>query len=406
MKNNSWAKISLMLIVVMSITLPSGSINGLNIKIIASIFCALFTIHAIRNKKTPKKYITTAIAFLAIILLYSLVSIANDIPKEQIASHATAVASLFFIIYIPSLLINHNLISAQEVIKTSLMSVGAFSALKILIVMAIWNGTPAGILQLHIESIFGTSFIGLDAGVFYRVHLPIDYLLPISIYYLIQNHLQLGKPSKKISAALLCLFISAAIISYSRIIYAYVAISLLAPLITSRITTIGLIKLLTAIPILAILVFSTKYSEISGFLSNRYSGAYADNSDATRKLMFSALSETFQQYPLLGRGLGAGALNYTNMEKLPWYFELQWLSFAMQFGIIGILIIATIAASPLITSLRLKPRKYHLSISALYLTWLGVGIFNGFMLTSAGGIIFLFFLILTTPQTNQKKNYA
>lgn len=395
-------KLPITLLVFFSIILPSGSIYGINIKLAISVIALSLMACYFPKKGIEKKFIYALLGLISFLLFYTLIALNNGIPNQDIISHGTAISSLFLLIYLPSFAISKKIISKEELIKTIFISLFVFSLFKLSISTAIWLGHEPTQIRLLLESIFGVSFIGLDTGSFYRVHWPADYLLPPALYLILQNK-QPHYPFRKLQKNLfLAIYILAIVIAYSRLLYVYSLTAIaLAFILANKDNDKKLIAIILAVPTILIYLLYTKSNIISDFISLRYSGEFAKSSDATRDAMLNALLQSFYDNFLLGRGLGAGTVGYINIEAVPWYFELQWLSFAMQFGIIGFLPILAIALAPAIISLNKNRSKYNLGLILIYAFWLMVGIFNGFMLTSAGGVIFLLF-ITSLPNTKPK----
>lgn len=403
MEKNNISKILVILLVFSSIVLPSGSVYGLNIKLIIAISSLLLFLTYLLTDGVNRRFLYSFIGLFIFLTSYSLIALTNGVEDKDIISHGIAISSLFLVIAIPLFSISKRIIRHEELIRTIFISLAVFSTLKILMSLIIVTGTPAEQVQLIFESIFGVTFIGLDTGTFYRVHLTSDYLLPIAIYLLLQkniNHYPLAKTKKKIY---ILIFTLAIIISYSRLLYAYTAVAAIFAFALSKQNNKTITASFFALPILLIYFLSSQDNILVGFITERYSGEFAQSSDGGRTRMLNALLQTFEGNIFFGRGLGAGTPNYINIENVPWYFELQWLSFAMQFGIFGFLIILSISLYPALKLLRKSISKHQISLLGLYIFWLVVGIFNGFMLTSAGGAIFLFFIISFWSSTQTTK---
>lgn len=393
MKKNDISKILVILLVFSSIVLPSGSVYGLNIKLIIAVSSLLLFAIYILTDGVNKGFLYSFIGLFIFLTSYALIALKHGVEDKDIISHGIAISSLFLVITIPLFSISKRIINHEELIKIIFISLAVFSILKISMSLIIVSGTPAEQVQLIFESIFGVSFIGLDTGTFYRVHLTSDYLLPIALYLLLQKN-QKHYPSSEIKKKIyLLIFILAIIVSYSRLLYAYTLIAATFAFVLSQQNNKKIIASMFALPIVLIYFLSSQDNILIGFITERYSGEFAQSSDGGRTRMLNALLQTFEGNIVFGRGLGAGTPSYSNIENVPWYFELQWLSFAMQFGISGFLLILSLALYPAIKILSKNISKYQISLLGLYLFWLMVGIFNGFMLTSAGGTIFLFFII-------------
>lgn len=400
-------KFPITLLVFFSILLPSGSIYGVNVKLAISVIALLLMACYLPKEGVEKKFLYALMGLISFLLFYTLIALNNGIPGQDIISHGTAISSLFLLIYLPTFAISKKIASKDEIIKIIFISLFVFSLFKLSISTAIWLGHEPTQVRLLLESIFGVSFIGLDTGSFYRVHWPADYLLPPALYFILQNkqpHYPFGKLQKNI---FLAVFILAIIIAYSRLLYVYSLTAIaLAFILANKDNNKKILIIALLVPTVLIYLLYSNSNMIADFISLRYSGEFAKSSDATRDAMLNALLQSFYDNFLLGRGLGAGTIGYINIEAVPWYFELQWLSIAMQFGIMGFIPILALALAPAVISLNINRSKYNLGLIIIYFFWLMVGIFNGFMLTSAGGVIFLLFITsLPTKKPKLRNQY-
>lgn len=402
-------KLPITLLIFFSILLPSGSIYGVNVKLIISITAFLLAAVYFLKEGIERKFLYGIIGAITFLLLYTLVALNNGIDYKDILSHGTAISSLLLLIFLPTFAISKRITSQEEIIKIIFISLLIFSLFKFSISTAIWLGQDPVQVRLMLESVFGVSFIGLDTGSFYRVHWPADYLLPPALYFLLQNkqpHYPFGELQKKIY---LIAFILAVMVAYSRLLYVFSLTAIaLSFILAHKGSNKKIITIFLLLPIILIYFLYSENNVITDFISLRYSGEFAKSSDATRDAMLDALLQSFYTNYFLGRGLGAGTIGYSNIESLPWYFELQWLSFAMQFGIVGFLSLLALALTPAVLSIRKNKRKYNVGLLIIYSFWLMVGVFNGFMLTSAGGVIFLLFIISlsATKKVNNQKQHG
>lgn len=386
-------KFPILFLVCISVVLPSGSIFGLNVKVMASVACALVVLHKFIVGGVSLKLIQGLFLFFSFMLFYLALAVVNQTPMPQVLTHAVAISSVFVLIFFPLFGLIEGIVSPREIIGVAIFSLILFSFFKLGIVVLVWFGYSPEFIKGILEMVFEVSFIGLDTGIFYRVHFPIDYLLPVAIYILMQNQSNYGKPGGGAVVIGVVFFFLAIVISYSRMLYAYAFLSFILVIFVSKVTRDRLFGfILFAGALSPYLLY--KSTGLLRFVGDRYFGGFASSSDATRVDMSKALWDTFQLNPFLGRGLGGGVDGYVNIEKLPWYFELQWFSFMMQFGLVGFAFLFFVALIPAFLYVKKTPLRYFFGIFCLYAFWLLVGVFNGFMLTSAGGVIFLFFICL------------
>ena len=385
------------LLVIISIILPSGFIYFFNVKIVVvTIVFSLMLLISLASG-ISKKMLMYFLYFSFFVLFYVFVAFFYRIPLLDILSHLNALLSIFVILFSTVYATDKKIIKPELLIKISLYSLAFFSVFKAIVSFGVSNDFFSSLeVQLFFENIFKTSFIGgIETSFFYRFHSPIDYCLPIALFYLSQDQHNLYKPRKIISFLLKILFLLSIVLSYSRFLYFYSAIVVICILISKKYTMFKLKSLIFSIILLiTFLCLTDFYSYINDFISERYIGDFAVSSNSTRYEMFSAIIETFQYSPIFGRGLGSSTINYTNIQSMPWYFELQWLGFLIQFGIAGLFVIIFFAVLPIKLFLAKTnvSRTYSINVVLLYVIWLSVGIFNGFMTTSAGGVIFMFFL--------------
>lgn len=389
--NKLCVKVFLYALISLTIIFPSGSILGFNYKIIFLFFCFLFLFLHLLTSKVPVGIYLALFVFFVFLGCYSFVALVNQVKCIDLMSHSIAILSLFCIIFLSITLtyINHkNGVALKRLI---VFSVAIYSALKLLIcfLIGIEFFSPDSI-QSFLRYYFNFEFIGLDAGYFYRIHIPIDFLLPLVFLYLNQAGDKFFSPLIKSAINVVVLF--AILISYSRLLY-FIFFVVLLLLFFSFLKNKKIIKrfiyvLLGGMVLLLVLYFAMD------FFVERYSGKMAEASDGPRMEMYTALVDIINTFPLLGKGLGGSSDSLIRFVDMPWYYELQWLSFVAQFGVVGFFVILGLALLPVFMVLFRRVTYFSFSVLIVYFLWLGVGVFNGFMLTSSAGVIFLFFMLL------------
>lgn len=195
-----------------------------------------------------------------------------------------------------------------------------------------------GFYQVMVN-IFGDNSVVVDnATRYFKFTIPnitsLIFILPFLISSLI-----FGKVYKS-RFALLLLLILVAIMSGRR---ALLVTMIIAPIISVIITS-GVWERRVAWKILS--VFTLFISVIVVFysihpdyfvemVSNIFN--FSDNkSNLERKYQFDALIDGFMLHPIFGNGAGAVA-SYIRSDMQPWAYELSYIAFLFQFGILGIL---------------------------------------------------------------------
>lgn len=79
-------------------------------------------------------------------------------------------------------------------------------------------------------------------------------------------------------------------------------------------------------------------------------------------------------------------------KELKFSYEVQWMAFLMQFGLLGLFLILLFLAYLAYLILRPPVTIERLSLFALYLLWLAAGLTNPFLVSLPSGILYTFFL--------------
>ena len=121
----------------------------------------------------------------------------------------------------------------------------------------------------------------------------------------------------------------------------------------------------------------------------------ADNaaSDDTRGEQINAMMRACDESPFFGKGLGGYTLECIRDFELPHAYEVQWVAFLMQFGLIGIpflFIPLSLIASNFMT---FPWTRAKLGYFLLFGLWLFSGFTNPFMISLTSGIIYMIFLL-------------
>jgi hypothetical protein len=116
-------------------------------------------------------------------------------------------------------------------------------------------------------------------------------------------------------------------------------------------------------------------------------------SDQARVEQVNAMMEHYSHSPYFGAGLGAHAPKSIREQKNLHSYEVQWVAFLMQFGIIGMTILISLlffVAFPLLTPPLSRTR---LAFLGLLFLWIVSGFTNPFLISLQSGIIYTLFLM-------------
>jgi hypothetical protein len=374
-----------------SVVLPTSRIYGFNYKIVLILLSLfVFAAHDSKNCLHKANYIQL-MAFCTFVAFYILISQINGVPFRDSQSESEAFFSAFSIFWILLLFLNKKIIKPKLILYIIIYSAGAVSLIKIIAFSGLMAGYSLHAMQLQSYEIFGNHFIGMKVGNLYRISFGSDNLLPAVLFTVLaaKNFQFKFKPFIKFILVIITTISIA--ISYSRYLWFEASCSIVLQSIYFKKTRdYSKHAILLVLAILAsIFIFYNL-----NFILVRYNGDNAEISDLTRFEMLHALAQQIYSSPIFGGGMGATTPGFTNIPAIPWYYELQWLAFIMQFGFIGFTVLFFSALSLIVREFYLAINFNLIALACMYLLWVATGIFNGFMLTSIGGIIFMYFYII------------
>lgn len=401
MRNINIDRLPITLLLALSIILPSSNVLGINYKAILLIALTAQIFKKLLKSKLNRLSLMQLYFSLAFVIIFTFVARVNDIDFKSTISQAAAFGDAFAILWLTIALVKYGVVEIKHVIYTIIYSSAAASITKILMYGALMAGYPLTALKLDILQIFEINLVGMHVGDFYRVSFVSDNLLPAILFTLLAGssiQINIG-PMRRLFIIFLTL--ASIAISYSRYLW-------FAALFAAVLQILFLIKSKNYIKIILFVMVSVVFVAVIyfniNFIINRYIGNNADASDLTRFIMLHALIERFYSYPILGAGLGAATPGFINIAAVPWYYELQWLAFVMQFGVIGSLFLLVSSTYWIGLRLYLSLNVNLIGLATMYILWLGTAVFNGFMLTGVGGVIFLYFYLISELNRESKKN--
>ena len=126
--------------------------------------------------------------------------------------------------------------------------------------------------------------------------------------------------------------------------------------------------------------------------THRFFSGEVQQSDLTRQVQSDGLLNRFLQDPYLGNGIG-GAPVPGVLGRYSYHFEVQWLAFLMQFGIIGITGILLALGGYCHYYLKSPLNWTKIAFLSMYLLWLVSGFTNPFLISLNSGILYGLFLV-------------
>jgi O-antigen ligase len=369
--------------------LPAGSMWGLNVKVISlEAFLAAFALYLITDGNVLS---SGDIIFLCLVgaclCFWSLVGILRGYADgSQTLSQFRDFASAIFIAWLGITFIRRRLIRAELLTTMIVYALFAMACMKWVAIAAmyIYGTNPIGAIQ----SVFGQDSLvyGEFASGMLRMHFPADMLAPFGLFALLTpgvSGVRFGRTSRFFISIFL---LTSCILAYSRYVwFAFVIAALVAAAVQRS------WKML-AVMILGGLLLGALLGDVSRVIfEERFASVGLDISDEGRVDQSKALIAEIKERPILGKGMGTQALGHISSEAHPYSYELQWLSFLMQFGIVGelgILLLVVTSARDLIAANH--PAKPWIIL--LFLLWLLASWTNPYLISSYAGATFVLFM--------------
>lgn len=239
-----------------------------------------------------------------------------------------------------------------------------------------------------------------------RLQTSVDIITPfLMLFVLLGKRLNLGF-SRRFIYLYLLVSIPAIFLSFSRFLYGVTVVSVLLYWFTLNFT--GLVRVLLLTVILGMMGIAwVGIDKVEVLIQERFYSYDNKKSDEVRLEQIEALMDTFETVPILGKGLGGYVENLVRDGAIQYSYEVQWVAFLMQFGILGITILL-IPALLIGYKLFLPPfSKLKLSFFVLFVVWLLSGFTNPFLISLTSGIVYSIFLLVSDILNEQsiKENY-
>lgn len=382
----------LLALLFMAVCLPTGSIFGLNVKIIAfGAFAAAFLLYLVLhsvNWLTPGELVFLCL-FGASLCFWSLVALLNGQSEVTDVLHQLRdIASTVVIAWLCISFVRRGHLRAESVITTVVYAIAVLSLLKLALVAATfgWHIDPIEVL----ESVFGEGAIvgGSIAFSLTRVEFSSDIIGSLALFAILCPSVS-GVRFRRVSIVfLVSVLLTSGLLAYARYIWFLEIFAVVAAMIIER-----RIKLLVTLILAATPITYVSYELLQPLLEARLFSDATIDSDRTRLEQSRALIEEIKARPVFGKGLGTHVSRLIRSEQNRYSYELQWLSLFMQLGVVGImgiLFLVGAAARDLLASRH--PAKIWLVL--FFTFWLLSGWTNPHLTSSFAGAAFGVFMAM------------
>jgi len=281
-----------------------------------------------------------------------------------------------------------HLLSYENFLKTIVYANFCYSLIKIIVVFLFLAGFID--LEFFLEKI-GVRFMSMAIyGDITRLQTSVDILTPFILYFVLQSrylHVHFN-PKFKYGYTLVSLL--AILLSFSRFLLIAALLSLFLGWCLTDIWS----KFKWFVIVMIVMIAGTSwigYDKISTIVELRFFSRSSYESDSTRTRQIDALVSEFHQYPLLGKGVGSYSEKMIRDKTILHSYEVQWVAFLMQFGLIGLSILLVPLILICLEFITLPFSWFKTSSLLIFLTWLAAGFFNPFLISLSSGIMYALF---------------
>lgn len=385
----------------LSVCLPGGSVLGLNIKLISDgLFLAAFVVYVVANGSffSHTEIICMAVV-VASLCFWSLLGVFNgQADAGQISSQLRQIASAIFVAWLSIFAIRRGQITPERLITVIIYGMFCVSAAKVTLVAASFfsNIDPIQIVR----SVFGEESAVAYPILFGFVRLAFsaDLVGAFALFALLAPSVS-GVRFGRMSKLFICIVVvlGSGLLTYSRALWFIYVVSILVAMIVQRSWRT------MAVTILAALVLVVSYYDVFNTVFEERFVTEAESSDAGRIEQARALMEEIKARPILGKGMGAHFSTDTRSMTQKYSYELQWLAFLMQFGIVGLVgIVMLIVASARDLVMAKHPAKPWMFL--LFVLWVLESCFNPVITSSYAGATFGLFMAMFYRMRNANLN--
>lgn len=392
-----------------SFVLPSGNVLGIPVKIL--LVLALFGcigLEMIRQDKIKiDRYVINIMTIILIMMMWAILSLANGYTPG-LKTFIKSSFSLLSVVVIALLCITNGWVDIKKAIKVLWTAVIFYVGLKILIELAliahvISYDAVGNIFENYLRAEWMSLEFPLGPITCYRITTSNDTIPLI----LMSVELACGKKSIKNR-----IFLIGTMAVYSMIVYSRIVIVQFAAMVVIGMffyfkkqgLTYANMLILAAIVIFVfgfagLLIFyqDGKYlNNIIGTFAYRFSGTQVEASDGTRVEQFTHLYDGFVSAPFIGHGLGSFVSDFIRSESNPHSYELEYLSYLYQLGVVGtFLIIGGLMYNFFeVSVLWCKERIPQIILFLNFVIWAIKPFFNPGFMSSCSGMTIISFMII------------
>lgn len=393
-----------------SFILPSGSVLGIPVKILLTmgiLFFIAIELSRVKNFKLNRNIVLILI-IMCVMCVWAGISIVNGY-NDGLKSIIISFFSLLAVIIIAQLCFDNGWADVQTALKVLCVASAFYVMFKLLLeAMLIVGVVSYDMCDVFFRNVLDAEWMSLQFNFgpvpMYRITTAND-TIPL-IVYCFDVALRKRKLSHRI--AMIAVMFLYVMIVYSRVIivqFAFVTVFSVYIFIKNMGFTVKntLMCISAVVVVFAMCAFLIYYQDgiliehLKETFLYRFSGRQVAYSDGARNEQGIYLLNGFMQSPAWGHGLGAYVKECIRSHMSPYSYELEYVSYLYEFGIIGfVLIIGGFMFVFYKMSVGLcKYKNAKILLIVNFLIWAAKPMFNPSFLSSTSGMTIVTFMVLS-----------
>lgn len=384
------------LLLIAGVLMPSDATHGLlSFKSLAFLASAVsFFIHLATHQNLPTKQfklIGALLFFISFLGAWTLLSdLYNAAPLQSMLDQMKVFLITGFVITSGIYFVNAGCTDFSTLLRITVYGNFTYSLIKIGLVV----GHVTGVINLFDTlGMFGVRFMTMEIiGDFSRLQTSVDILTPYLLFFVFQSdHLQIHFP-KGFKTFYYVVSAFSIALSFSRFLLFVAFVSYLLYLITLKgmkfvgVSSLGIVAVILAVGLLG-------WENSSELVQKRFFGSETTASDRIRSEQIEDVMDEFEQYPLFGKGMGTYSPKNVRDADLKYSYEVQWVAFLMQFGLVGVMLML-VPVFYLAWQFLVPPINIiRLTFLGLFGLWILSGFTNPFLISLTSGIVYLHFYL-------------
>ena len=397
--------------------LPSGSVLNVPVKpIIYLLFLSVLLVSLVlRNSFRYSKGFIILLFSLLPLSIWALYGIMNGFAQST-AKILVSFVSLLLIVFISLIYLDNysNEQSLRLIIKCLYISTFVFILFKIILEALLFFGVLSGyqckdLFRRVLNSSVMTYTMRIGRGTFCRFSTPNDTIPLLILSY----DLAVRNRNLSFRIAQFFLFGLYVLIVFSRLyILQFVLVYLFCGFILAhssrrKLSYWMVIATAAIVVLIAVVIIQPQWFDqyFKTIIASRFSGTSVQQSDSIRTTQIVYLWDAVKSRPFFGYGLGAYLKDYIRSSSSPASYEAEYLSFLLQFGIVGfcLIILPMISVFYLESVRKTTVPKIRLVILFNFAIWAVKPFFNPQFLSSCSGTLVsaLFILAVYSMYSNK-----